>query len=125
MADTNPCTDVAGGKIVGMEEGSSMNIIPLDGHGVLVFNVFTVRPENQQELVDCIRNAGNPVEIPGLRSQRVLRSLDGTQVVNHMHWDSEEDFRERTASVPLLAATRNRVHELIEGAGPQRFEIVS
>jgi heme-degrading monooxygenase HmoA len=101
-----------------------MNIIPLDGHGVLVFNVFTVRPENQDALVDCIRTAGNPAEIPGLRSQRVLRSLDGTQVVNHMHWDSEEAFRQGSATIPLLATTRNKVHELIEGSGPQRFEIV-
>ncbi len=102
-----------------------MNIVSLDGHGVVVFNVFGVRPENQQALVDCIRNAGNPAEIPGLRSQRVLRGLDGTQVMNHMHWDSEEAFRQGAANIPLLAATRKRVHELIEGNGPYRFEIVS
>ncbi|HEY2698271.1 MAG TPA: antibiotic biosynthesis monooxygenase [Pseudonocardiaceae bacterium] len=102
-----------------------MNVIPLDGHGVLIFNVFTVRPENQQALVDCIRTAGDPGEIPGLRSQRVLRSLDGTQVVNHMHWDSEEAFRQGAAKVPWLTAARKRVHDLIEGTGPQRFEIVS
>lgn len=101
-----------------------MNTIPLDDHGVLVFNIFTVRPENQQALVDCIRNAGNPAEIPGLRSQHVLRSLDGTQVMNHMHWDSEEAFRRGAADIPLLADTRDKVHELIEGNGPSRFEIV-
>ena len=98
-----------------------MNIIPLPDQSVLVFNVFALRPENQQALVDCIRGAGNPAGIPGLRSQRLLRSLDGTQVVNHMHWDSEAAFRE---NAPSMAGTRKRVHELIEGGGPQRFEIV-
>lgn len=101
-----------------------MNIIPLADQGVLVFNIFTVRPENQQALVDCIRDAGNSADIPGLRSQRVLRSVDGTQVMNHMHWDSEAAFRRGSATDPLLAETRKRVHELIEGDGPRRFEIV-
>ena len=102
-----------------------MNIIALDGDGVLVFNVFTVRPANQQALVDCIRDAANPADIPGLRSQRVLRSVDGTQVINHMHWDSEAAFRASAAASPVLAATRKRVHELIEGDGPNRFDVVS
>lgn len=101
-----------------------MNVIPLVGQGVLAFNVFTVRPENQQALVDRIRDAGNVADIPGLRSQRVLRSLDGTQVVSHMHWDSEEAFRRSATTSPSLADTRNRVHELIDGDGPRRFEIV-
>jgi hypothetical protein len=64
-----------------------MSVIPLEGHGALVFNVFTVRPEN-------------------------------------LHWDSEEAFRRGAAKVPWIAATRQRVPELIEGTGPRRFEIV-
>jgi hypothetical protein len=32
-----------------------MNIITGDGHGVVFMNVFTVRPENQEALVACIR----------------------------------------------------------------------
>jgi heme-degrading monooxygenase HmoA len=101
-----------------------MNIIPLADQSVLVFNVFAVSPENQQALVDRIRSAGNPAEIPGLRAQHLLRSVDGTQVMNHMHWDSEAAFRKAAATSPVLTATRTRVHELIEGTGPQRFELV-
>jgi heme-degrading monooxygenase HmoA len=96
----------------------------IEGQGLFAINVFTVRPENQQPLIDCIRAAGDPAGIPGLLSLRLLRSLDGTQVINHMHWTDEESFRRATRDNPVIAATRERVGRLIEGAGPNLYEVV-
>jgi heme-degrading monooxygenase HmoA len=102
-----------------------MNIIPNpDEAGLLAVNVFTVRPENQQALIDCIRSAGDPADVPGLRSMHLLRSHDGTRVINHMHWASEEAFAAATAGDPVIAATRERVGELVEGARPDRYEVI-
>jgi heme-degrading monooxygenase HmoA len=102
-----------------------MNIIPSpDEPGLLAVNVFTVRPENQQALVDCIRSAGDPADVPGLRSMHLLRSLDGTRVINHMHWESEAAFAAASRGNPVIAATRDRVGELIENASPDRYEII-
>src|SRR3954454_21544030 len=98
-----------------------MNIIPSpDEPGVLAVNVFTVRPENQQALIDTIRSAGDPADVPGLRAMHLLRSLDGTQASNHMQRESEEAFAAATATDAFIAATRERVHTLIERAGPGR-----
>lgn len=85
-------------------------------HGVIVINVFTVRPDNQQRLIDTIRACG-PADLPGLRSIRLLRSLDGTKVINHMHWDSQAAFRQATTDNPQVA-------ELIEVAEPGLYEVV-
>jgi hypothetical protein len=47
-----------------------MIIIPAVGQpDLFAINVFRVRPENQQRLIDCIRNAGDPTDIPGLLSR--------------------------------------------------------
>jgi heme-degrading monooxygenase HmoA len=102
-----------------------MNIIPSsDEPGLLAVNVFTVRPENQEALIDAIRAAGDPADVPGLRAMHLLRSLDGTQVINHMQWESEAAFAAATAGSAFIAATRERVHTLIERAGPNRYEVV-
>ncbi|HVV18156.1 MAG TPA: antibiotic biosynthesis monooxygenase family protein [Pseudonocardiaceae bacterium] len=99
-----------------------MNIIESTGD-VLAINVFTVRPENQQALIDCIRDAGDPSTIPGLLSMHLLRSLDGTQVINHMRWASRTAFDDATAHNAVIASTRDRVGELIDKA-PARYEII-
>jgi heme-degrading monooxygenase HmoA len=102
-----------------------MNIIPSpDEPGLLAVNVFTVRPENQQALIETICSAGDPADVPGLRAMHLLRSLDGTQVINHMQWESEEAFAAATATDAFIAATRERVHTLIERAGPNRYEVI-
>jgi len=101
-----------------------MNIIPTADQQILVFNVFTVRPENQQAFIDCIKGANETADLPGLLSQHLLRSLDGTQVINHMHWASREAFDQATAGNSVIAATKAQVHQLIEGRGPNRYEVL-
>lgn len=100
-----------------------MNIIPIEHHGVLFINIFSVQPKNQQALIDCIR-ATDATDTPGLIAAHLLRSLNGTKVINHMVWESREAFREATKSNPKIAATRHRVQELIESAAPDIYEII-
>jgi heme-degrading monooxygenase HmoA len=100
-----------------------MNVIPTDHGGVLIINIFSVRPENQQALVECMRE-GVPSDMPGLLSTHLLRSRDGTKVINHMLWESEEAFRQAVRDNPTIAATRRRVHELIENAAPDAYEVI-
>lgn len=94
------------------------------GQDVLVQIVLTVRAEDQQAVVDTIRAAGDPTDIPGLRSVRVLRGVDGTQVVNQMHWESRAAFEQARARLPLVERTRTRVERLVEHAVTNVYEIV-
>ena len=41
-----------------------------------------------------------------------------------MLWESREAFRQAMAENPEIATTRQRVHELIEGPGPDEYEII-
>jgi heme-degrading monooxygenase HmoA len=102
----------------------SMNLLTTAGQGLVAVNVFTVPPDNQQEVIDCIRDAGDAATIPGLLSMHLLRSLDGTQVINHMHWESREAFEAATRDNPVIAATRDRVRRLRHGTKPNRYEVI-
>ena len=80
------------------------------GRDVLTLvNVFTVRPENQQKLVDLLVEATDKTmkKLPGFLSASIHRSLDGTRVVNYAQWRSKTDFdamRQNPAAQPHLAA---------------------
>jgi heme-degrading monooxygenase HmoA len=102
-----------------------MNLIPITDQGVLAINVFTVRPGQQQALVDCIQGAGDHSEIPGLLSMHLLRSLDGSQVMNCMRWESEEAFRRATATNPVIEAARTKVMAIVDGVLPNRYETIT
>ncbi|GAB2568011.1 antibiotic biosynthesis monooxygenase family protein [Nocardia heshunensis] len=102
-----------------------MNVIPTGETGIVVFNVFTVRPGNQQALIDCITADADISDIPGLLGMRLLRSIDGTHVINHMCWESEEAMHDALNNDPRIADTRRRVGQLIEGAQPIRCEVAA
>ncbi|HYY88664.1 MAG TPA: antibiotic biosynthesis monooxygenase family protein, partial [Chloroflexota bacterium] len=61
---------------------------------VTLVNVFTVRPERQQQLADLLVDATRTVmnRLPGFVSANIHRSLDGTRVVNYAQWRRVEDF---------------------------------
>jgi hypothetical protein len=47
-------------------------------------NVFSVKPENQQSLIDLlIESAKSVSHLPGWKSASIHRGLDGTTVVNY------------------------------------------
>lgn len=103
-----------------------MVIIPSpDQPDLFAINVFRVRPENQQRLIDCIRDAGDPADIPGLLSMHLLRSKDGTQVTNHMHWASKEALQRATAENPVIKATKSAIRQFTDGTGPQPYEVIA
>lgn len=102
-----------------------MTGIPEQDQGVFVLIVLTVAPGQQQALIDTIRAAGDPATVPGLRSISLLRSLDGTQVINHMHWASRAAYEEASARLPVIRDTRAGVQRLIEHAATNVYEAVS
>jgi YD repeat-containing protein len=101
-----------------------MNLIPTDGGGLVAINVFTVKPENQQAVIDAITAGGDPAGIPGLRSMHLLRSTDGTKVINHMTWDSEDALRAATRTDERITSTMRKVSALVEGAAPGHYEVI-
>lgn len=68
--------------------------IATDQDLLTLINVFTVTPENQQQLVDVLSKACNEVMLDraGFISANVHPSLDGTRVVNYVQWRSREDL---------------------------------
>lgn len=62
--------------------------------GVVLVNVFTVDPTNQQRLVELWQQGTEEVmrHLPGFISANIHRSLDGTKVINYAQWASEEAF---------------------------------
>jgi heme-degrading monooxygenase HmoA len=125
---SGPSAGVYNGKChnpVAKVRNVTVNLMPAEDQGVFVLIVLTVRPGSQQALIDVIRSAGDPATVPGLRSINLLRSLDGTQVINHMHWASQEAYEEASASLPVIADTRAEVQRLIENAATNIYEAVS
>lgn len=71
-----------------------MTKIAKDNNVVTLINVFTVRPEQQQRLVDLLVEATEDVMKyqPGYVSANIHKSLDGTRVTNYAQWRSREAF---------------------------------
>ncbi len=57
-------------------------------------NVFTVKPADQQKLVDTLIEATEKTmkHMPGFASASIHKSLDGARVINYAQWRSREDF---------------------------------
>ena len=71
-----------------------MTEIAVDNNVVTLINVFTVRPEQQQRLVNSLIEATEAVMKyqPGFVSANIHKSLDGTRVTNYAQWRSREAF---------------------------------
>ncbi|MBE9043763.1 antibiotic biosynthesis monooxygenase [Pleurocapsales cyanobacterium LEGE 10410] len=69
--------------------------ISVDADLVTLVNVFKVKPENQQLLVDMLVEATEDAmaKLPGFISANIHKSLDGEWVTNYAQWKSVEDFR--------------------------------
>jgi quinol monooxygenase YgiN len=92
---------------------------------VTLVNVFTVRPERQQQLADLLVDATTSVmnRLPGFVSANIHRSLDGTRVVNYAQWRRVEDFeamlRDPAAQEHMRAAT-----QLATSVEPNLYQVV-
>src|SRR5215216_2179738 len=71
-----------------------MPMIAKNNNVVTLINVFTVRPEQQQRLVDVLVEATEAVMKyqPCYVSANIHKSLDGTRVTNYAQWRSREAF---------------------------------
>jgi heme-degrading monooxygenase HmoA len=70
-----------------------MTTISTERDVITLVNVFTVKPEDQQSLVDVLAEAASTMKtIHGYVSSNLHKSLDGTKVVNYVQWESVEDF---------------------------------
>jgi quinol monooxygenase YgiN len=74
---------------------------------VTLVNVFTVEPENQQQLLELLARATETSvrHAPGFISSSLHRGLDGTKVTMYAQWRSVEEYqamREDPAPLPYL-----------------------
>jgi quinol monooxygenase YgiN len=83
-----------------------MTSISTQQHYLTFINVFTVAPENQQQLVELLTAATETVrKVPGFISSVLHRGLDGTKVTMYAQWKSEEDYnrmRSNPTASPFL-----------------------
>jgi quinol monooxygenase YgiN len=74
---------------------------------VVLINVFTVDPANQQRLIELLTHV-TEVSVrhaPGFVSSSLHRSIDGTKVTMYAQWRSAEDYqamRQDPAPLPYL-----------------------
>ena len=68
--------------------------ISVDQDIATLINMFTVEPNNQQQLVDLLDQATTQVirHRPGFISANIHASLDGTRVVNYAQWRTRDDL---------------------------------
>jgi quinol monooxygenase YgiN len=61
---------------------------------VILINVFTVEPQNQQRLIDILTSAthGSVDQEPGFISATLHRSLDGSKVTMYAKWRDAEAY---------------------------------
>jgi quinol monooxygenase YgiN len=80
------------------------------GQDVLTLvNVFTVKPEDQEKLVQVLIDATEQTmqHLPGFISASIHKSHDGTKVVNYAQWRSQQDFdamRQNPKAKPHMVA---------------------
>ncbi|WP_243788489.1 antibiotic biosynthesis monooxygenase [Saccharopolyspora gloriosae] len=89
-----------------------------------LINVFTVRPERQQELVDLLNQASEEVMItlPGFVSASIHASTDGTKVVNYAQWSDAEAFQAMLAN-PVAQPHMNAAAEVAESFDPHLYTV--
>ena len=85
---------------------------------MMLINVFTVEPADQQRLVEVLVEATGAVmsKQPGFVSANIHRSLDGTRVTDYAQWRSLEAFeamlRNQETAGHIGEAARPHVYEV-------------
>jgi len=99
---------------------------------VVLINVFTVEPENQQQLIDLLKQAteGTVNREPGFISATLHRSLDGTKVTMYAKWKDAEAYaamRNKSGRAPLehmlrIARFEAGMYEIVQTFVPTESE---
>ena len=70
-----------------------MATLSLNNSLITVIIIFTVKPEQQQELIDTIKEFLETVQVqPGFVSANLHKSIDGVKVANYAQWENTETF---------------------------------
>jgi quinol monooxygenase YgiN len=103
-----------------------MTVITAHADYATLINVFTVEPENAQQLVDLLTKATEDVmqHIDGFISANIHLSTDGTRVVNYAQW------RDAAAMDAMRQNPTAREHmvlcaELADGFEPHLYTVES
>ena len=91
---------------------------------VTLINMLTVAPKDQQRLLDVLVEATGAMMngMPGFVSANLLKSLDGTKVVNYAQRCSTEDF-EAMLQDPEAAGHLRKAAKMAENFELHRYEV--
>ena len=91
-----------------------------------LINVFTVKPDTQQEVIDGIvrDNKATMSRIPGYISSTIHKNREGTRVVNYVQWQNREVF-EAMLKNPAAIRHMESIRSIIEKEEPLAYEVVS
>ena len=101
-----------------------MATIRTDASLVTLINVFTVRPETQQPLIDILVEATESVirHQPGFVSANIHRSVDGERVTNYAQWRTRADL-EAMMRNPEARIHMEQAAQLADGFEPHLYEV--
>jgi quinol monooxygenase YgiN len=90
---------------------------------IVLINVFTVDPANQQRLVDILTKATDVFvrQAKGFISATLHRSIDGVKVTMYAQWQSVAEYqamREDPAPRPLFAEFEPGAYEVVRTFAP-------
>jgi heme-degrading monooxygenase HmoA len=108
---------------------SSISIrVGADGATTMI-NVFTVEPGDQDELVrlEVVGMTGIASKVPGFVRGSIHRSLDGTRLVNYIHWADSDAWRnahETLQANPEYVEHMENVRR-IATADPHPYEVIA
>ncbi|MGL4881255.1 MAG: antibiotic biosynthesis monooxygenase family protein [Waterburya sp.] len=102
-----------------------MAILSLDNSLTTVIIIFTVQPEQQQELIDAIKEFLPIVEKqPGFVSANLHKSLDGVKVANYAQWKSNMKAFEAFSNNTEIQAKAAKLFEF-DSPDSHVYEIVA
>lgn len=101
-----------------------MTTISVEQDVVTLINVFTVKSEDQQRLVDVlVEEAAIMRRNHGYVSSNVHRSLDGATVVNYIQWRSREDFETMLANPGAAGSHMQEIARIAEKVERHLYEV--
>jgi quinol monooxygenase YgiN len=91
---------------------------------LILINVFTIDPANQQKLVDLLTKATDEIKgsTKGFISSALHRSLDGEKVTMYAQWESLEDYQAMRSN-PMASPYLDQALEMAR-FDPGMYEVV-
>lgn len=91
-----------------------------------LINTFTVKPENQEALINLLKSATDEVfkKIDGFISASIHRGVEGTKVVNYVQWQSKEHLMAIFKN-PEVQKYQKQTEPLIEKVEPVTYFVVA